>query len=193
MQSILYVLSSVVSVYAFVCLVRVLMSWFPGLEQTSAGRFLAAACDPYLRWFRRFPLAHAGNLDLSPVIALAVLSAAAMSLSLVASARSVTVGIVLAAVLSSLWSIAAYALNLLLIILTIRLVFDLANRYGYSPFWTALDRFLNPIVAFVTHLFGRVLSYRSALVLTLVFFLALRVGLGYGVEFLAGLLKALPL
>jgi YggT family protein len=64
-----------VYVYSLIIFLYVLSSWIPlpynrGLNQVR--RFLADACDPYLRLFRRV-LPSLGGIDLSPIVAVLVL------------------------------------------------------------------------------------------------------------------------
>lgn len=194
LQSLFYTISSLISVYSLVCLARVVMSWMPNLEYTTVGRFLASVCDPYLNWFRRFSFSRIGAFDFSPIFALGLLSVASMTFSTLAVTGRITVGVILAGILQVLWSFAAFLLNIFIVLMVIRLVYDLLHRYSYSQFWTVVDRMLNPPIARVTGFFFRtqVISYRSSLALTLTVMIVLRVGLGIGVTALSGLLYALP-
>lgn len=193
-QSILYAFSSLLSVYSFVCLLRILMTWIPQLENSQAGHFIKSICDPYLNWFRRFSFTRVGLVDFSPILALGVLSVASMAFSTFAATGRITVGIILAGLLQVIWSFISFFMNIFILFLVIRLIYDLFNRYGFSQFWTMLDRFLNPPISYVTRLFGRgrTLSYRFSLILTLCVMVALRVGLSYGVAFLRTFLFTLP-
>ena len=64
-----------VSVYSLIIFLYVLSSWIPLPYNRSLNRirrFLADACDPYLRLFRRL-LPSLGGIDLSPIVAVLVL------------------------------------------------------------------------------------------------------------------------
>ena len=64
-----------VIVYSLIIFLYVLSSWIPLPYNTSLNRirrFLADACDPYLRLFRRV-LPPLGGIDLSPIVAVMVL------------------------------------------------------------------------------------------------------------------------
>lgn len=71
--SIYYVLDTAFTVYYFMLIGYILMSWIPALQGSAVGRILHIACDPYLAFFRRFipPL---GIIDISPIVALFVLN-----------------------------------------------------------------------------------------------------------------------
>lgn len=193
-QSFFSTLGSLVSIYSFICLIRILMSWIPDLEYSQAGRFIAGLCDPWLNWFRRFKFTRIGMVDFSPVLALGVLSVASMAFSTFAMTGQISIAVILSGLLQVVWSFFSFFLNILILFLVIRLIYDLVSRYSYSPFWTMLDRFLNPPIAKITAFFhsGKPLSYRMSLIVTLVTVIVLRVALTIGINALAALIRAIP-
>ena len=197
-QSLFVTLSSLTSLFSLVCLVRILFTWIPNLEYSPVGKFLGVLCDPFLNWFRRFSFTRIGVMDFSPILALATLSAATMILSSIAATGRVSPTIIAFIILQVIWSFISFLLNILVLFLLIRLIYDLANRYKASPFWTMLDRFLNPVISFfsrsVTSLLGmtRPLRYRVSLLITFISILALRIGLGIGMGYLYVLLMSQP-
>ena len=196
LKSFFYTCSSLISVYSFVCLIRILLTWMPQIDQSPAGRFVAGLCDPFLNWFRRFSFTSVGMIDFSPILALGTLSLGAMIFSRLASTGHITLGVVLAGLVQIIWSLISFLLIIMIVCLSIRLIYDLVNRNGFSPFWTMLDRFLNHPISYVTGLFNRgrgVMGYRASLILTLVFMIVLEVGLSFAVSYLTALLYALPI
>jgi len=196
LKSFFYTCSSVITVYSFVCLIRILLTWMPQIDQSPAGRFVASLCDPFLNWFRRFSFTSVGMIDFSPILALGALSLGAMIFSTLASTGHITLGLILAGLVQILWSFVSFFLNIMILFLAIRLIYDLVNRNGFSPFWTMLDRFLNHPISYVTGLFNRgrgVMGYRASLILTLVFMVVLRVGLDFAIRYLLVFLYALPI
>jgi len=68
------VLYSFLSIYQLLLIVRILLTWFQGMEWASqVASFLSPVTDPYLNVFRSFipPL---GGIDLSPILAFFALS-----------------------------------------------------------------------------------------------------------------------
>jgi len=195
LKSFFYTCSSLISVYSFVCLIRILLTWMPQIDQSPAGRFVAGLCDPFLNWFRRFSFTRVGMVDFSPILALGALSLGGMIFSTLASTGHITLGLILAGLVQIIWSFVSFFLNIMILFLAIRLIYDLVNRNGFSPFWTMLDRFLNHPISYVTGLFtrGRVIGYRASLILTLVFMIVLRVGLDFAIRYLLAFLYALPI
>ena len=68
-----------VDAYTFIIFVYVLLSWFPHQKGIIGDIYnvLGKICDPYLNLFRRFIPPIGGMLDISPIIALLALQAAA--------------------------------------------------------------------------------------------------------------------
>ncbi len=60
------------SLYSAMLVVYVLLSWFPGAQDSKLGRLLARLVQPFLGWFQQFipPLF---GLDFSPIAAFLVL------------------------------------------------------------------------------------------------------------------------
>jgi YggT family protein len=194
LQSIFYTASSLISMYSFVCIIRIMMSWIPNLEYSPVGRFIAGLCDPYLNWFKRFSFTRIGMVDFSPILALGLLSVGSMTFSTLAATGRITLGIVFAGILQVVWSFFSFLLNIMIVFLIIRLIHDLVSRYSYSQFWTMLDRFLNPPISKITRLImrNRTLSYRGSLILTLLVTVAVRVGLAFGIHYALILLYSIP-
>jgi YggT family protein len=70
-------LASFLNIYMFLIVVRILLTWFQGINWMSQiAAFLSPITDPYLNIFRSFipPL---GGLDLSPMLAIIVLQVVA--------------------------------------------------------------------------------------------------------------------
>lgn len=194
-KSFFFTCSSVITLYSFVCLIRILLTWIPQFDYSPVGRFLASVCDPFLNWFRRFSFTRIGVIDFSPILALGILSVGSMAFSTLASTGRISIGIILAGLLQVVWSFFSFFLSLMILFLAIRLIYDLINRYGYSPFWTMLDRFLNHPISYVTSFFTRgraTMSYRASLILTLIVMIVLRVGLEIGVHYAMTLLSSMP-
>ncbi len=195
LRSLFYTASSLISLYSLLCVIRVLLSWMPEIESSQPGRILARFCDPYLNWFRRFSFTRIGMVDFSPVIAIGVLSVVAQVLPGIGVTGHISIGVILAGILDVVWSFFSFFLVMLIAALATRLVYDLVNRYGYSPFWTMLDRFLNPSISRVSSFFmkGKTLPYRTALILTLAVTVLSWIILHFGVVYLRTVFYTLPI
>ncbi|MCZ2258858.1 YggT family protein [Sporosarcina sp. G11-34] len=58
-----------ISIYSFLLIIYILMSWVPSLRETKFGVFVGKIVEPYLSFFRQFipPL---GMIDISPIVAI---------------------------------------------------------------------------------------------------------------------------
>ncbi|MBQ9238786.1 MAG: YggT family protein [Treponema sp.] len=158
----------VVNIYATVCFIRIILSWFPGALYTRFGQLLSAVCDPYLNLFRPIRWLHVGAVDFSPMLAIGALSALATILQGIAQTGRIYFGGILALLISLVWSVIFALALLLLIVLVIRFVALLFGRNSqyYGSIWSQLDGALSPLVFRMTRIFPRrfALNYRGALI-----------------------------
>ncbi|HIV74179.1 MAG TPA: YggT family protein [Candidatus Pseudogracilibacillus intestinigallinarum] len=75
MMQLAYYINLGITLYTYVLIIYILMSWFPGARDTAFGEFVGRVCEPYLEQFRKFipPL---GMIDISPIAALFTLQLA---------------------------------------------------------------------------------------------------------------------
>ncbi len=188
------ILGGLVSLYTFVCLIRIILTWFPAAAYSKFGLFLARICDPYLNWFRRFGLFRAGALDFTPVIGIGVLIMVSSIFSNIAIARRLSVGVILGTIINVSWSIISSILSLLIILIFIRFIFDLINKNGGSQAWSTVDNFLRPLTSRLSGVFAgkRLLEYRTMMIVSLIILIVAAIILGWFVSFIVNLLYSLP-
>jgi YggT family protein len=189
------VLSGLCGAYSVAILIRIILAWFKGGQ--GYGKVYAVLCsvtDPYLDWFHRFPILRTSLFDFSPIAALGVLSLVNNIFFSLANYGRITIGIILAMILSLLWSVIAFVAGFYLIVLLIRLFAYVTNRDILSPFWSVVDRIAQPAIFQVSRLIfrGRQTSYTGALCTSLGAIFLVRLGGGIGVGVLQRLLSALP-
>ena len=129
-------LSLIAGIYMFVIFFRIILTWFPGIENGGIQAFLARITDPYLNWFRRFSFLKLGFLDLSPIAALGALSLLTHVLRILADYGKITIGIILALLLQVLWGALSFIIGFLIIVLILRLIVYLSQQKNYNPFWS---------------------------------------------------------
>lgn len=195
MRSLLLFLSSLVQLYSLICVIYILLSWVPQLRFSSVGKVLAAICEPFLQWFKRFSFTRIGVVDFSPILALGVLSILSMALNQFAHTGKLSVGFVIAGLIQVVWSFFSFLLSLILIFLLVRIVYDFlsSNRYR-SNFWIMLDNFLNPLINYVSQLLfrDRSVSYRTRIIASFLCIGIVKFGLGIAVSRLALLAASMP-
>ena len=178
-HSLLLTVRQLINAYLFLCFIRILLSWVPSAAYSSFGKVLSSICDPYLNWFRRFKFTRVGMVDFSPILSLGILSIAAQLITSLLMTGTISFWGLCASVIQLIWSFIGFILNLLIIFLIIRLVYDFFGSSSGSPFWYNLDRFLSPVIAKVTVFFSwKPLQYRTRLILTIILILLLRIALG---------------
>lgn len=179
LRSLLLTLRQIINVYLFLCFIKILLSWIPSAAYSSFGRMLSSICDPYLNWFRRFRFTRIGIVDFSPMLSLGILSIAAQLITSLLSTGTISFWALCVSIIRLVWSFISFMLNLLIIFLIVRLVYDIFGSSNTSPFWYNLDRFLSPVIAKVTGFFPRKpLQYRTRLILTIIIILLIRIALG---------------
>ena len=57
------------TIYRYMLIIYVLMSWLPSVRESFVGEMLGKLVEPYLKPFRRFIPPIGGMLDISPIVA----------------------------------------------------------------------------------------------------------------------------
>ncbi len=76
MELIFYIINQAITIYSYVIVVYILLSWFPGARESGFGEILAKLCEPYLEPFRKIIPPIGGMIDISPIVALFALKLA---------------------------------------------------------------------------------------------------------------------
>jgi YggT family protein len=177
-----------------VIFVRILLTWFSGSGYSKPIEILGRVTDPYLNWFRRFPL-QIGHLDLSPIVALAVLSLINRIFGTMAYYGKISLGILLAMTLQAVWSAASFLLGFSIVILILRLIAYLTNRNIYSTFWRIIDTISQPLLYRINRiLFGKkIVHYRTGLLISIGALVILSIAANFVIRLLSVLLTRLPI
>ncbi|HTX73208.1 MAG TPA: YggT family protein [Rectinemataceae bacterium] len=188
------VLSAVISVYFFLCVMRVIISWVPQLELGRGGEILKRTVDPYLGFFSRFPSLRSGTFDFSPIVALAILVLAGQILKTLAFAGHISIGVILAMLLGIAWSAVAFVLTFFSVCALIRIIAYAARWNSLHPLWRVVDSFLNPVLYRINRLIyrNRIVNYLQGLITGFVLVVLLQVAGSRLVALLASLLAGLP-
>jgi YggT family protein len=150
------ILSAVLLVYLVLLLIRIALTWISLDSRLPVMRVLGALTDPYLNWFRRFRFLRWGNLDFSPMAALAVIYFVSNMARLLAVHGRITLGIVLSITLQIVWSVASFIFLILGVASLVRFL-AVKLRWGGAELWSYLDAVLQP----PAYSLGRILRPRS--------------------------------
>lgn len=182
-------ISWIVSVYMFLCIIRVLQSWIPSLDQSRFGLFMRRICDPYLDIFRNIKFLRIANLDFSSILALGVLVLVSGLFGQIASYGVLRFGYILASLLRIVWSAASSVITIFNIFVVIRLVMNLLNKDYDSNLCVSIDRIVNPvknrIFSYLFH--NRIFSFR----ITMLILLGIGIALQFAGSFVIGLIATL--
>lgn len=187
-------LGNLAGLYMLLIFIRVMLTWFKGAGFGRPQEILARITDPYLDWWRRFPVLRAGYFDLSPIAAMAALSLAQSIFGTVARYGRITAGIILWITLSSLWSAASFIIGFFIVVLVLRLIAYLTNQNIYNPFWRVVDAISQPVLYRITRIFfrARLINYLAGIFLSIGVLAALFLAGGILVNLGRGLLLRLP-
>lgn len=155
MTQLFNLLSTLVGIYMVLITVRIILTWFSWTGNSGLIVFLSRITDPYLNWFRRFTFLRLGFLDISPIVALGVLSLFNRLLAAFAHSETITIGLMLALVLQLIWGVVSFIFVLLIIILILRLIAHLTGQNIYSPFWRIIDTISRPVLYRINRIFLR--------------------------------------
>jgi YggT family protein len=78
--TVVYILSKVLTIYYWVLLIYIFMSWVPNIRMSAIGQIFARVCEPFLEPFRRIIPPIGGMIDISPWLAFIVLYLARLGL-----------------------------------------------------------------------------------------------------------------
>ena len=189
------ILGGLTGLYMILITVRILLTWFRGGVYGRPYEILQNITDPYLNWFRRFSFLQTGMFDLSPIAALAVLSVLNQIFNTVASFGRISLGIILALLLSAFWSAVSFILGFFIIVLLLRVIAYLTNRDMYNSIWRIVDIISQPVLYRINRIIfrNRLVNYLTGIISALVLLLALRIVLGIVLGRLLPLLVRLPL
>lgn len=190
------VAAGLISLYTMLCFIRIILTWFPSMTYNKFTLFLGRICDPYLNVFTKIRFLRLGYVDFSPVVAIAILIAASSLLNNIAMQNRIALGGILAALISTVWSIASSILGLLAVLVAIRLIALLVTKNSTSPIWQSLDSTLNPIIYKVAGMFvshdGRFVSQKTALLITIAVLIVLQLAGGLLISIITNLFLSLP-
>lgn len=187
-------LAAAISIYSLLCVIRIFLTWIPGLSYSPFGRFLSSVCDPFLNLFSGTRWLRFGAIDFSPIFALAVLSMASFIFERLSRGMQISFGLILMLIIQTAWSIVAAIILFLIIVVAARLIVALVGGDKNSSLWYQIDSSLSPLVYAITKPFsgGRPVAYRNALVFALVLLIALRFGGGIAVEWILNMCRRIP-
>ncbi|MDD3902458.1 MAG: YggT family protein [Sphaerochaeta sp.] len=179
LMTIANILATILSLYSLLIWLRIVLTWIkvPGQNaENPLARYLGKVVDPYLSWFRGISSLRRSRIDLTPLVALAVLSVVQSILRLFGAYGKLTVGMVFALVLQTLWSyLISPILWFLIILLVIRLVFCYKRSPNTIGYIKMLDTMIGGVMNWVQGIFykNRAINDRQLVTTSVIFFVVL--------------------
>ena len=214
LQGIIYFVSVVLGFFSTLIIIRIIVSWIlffigkrnwnpaggsNGNNQNNTGiissldSLLGKICDPYLNHFRGVSFLRRSGLDLTPLLALAVLHLVKSLLESFVGMETFSAGYILAILVSVVWrDLCSFLLFLLIVLLVIRFFLGRSSSPGVNNWINSIDPILDPPVSFVYKLFfrGKKVDEQKVVIAAIFFYLFVLLGLGSVVGFLVNLLKS---
>ena len=174
--TILGIISAIINIYTILCVIDIILTWFPGAKFTPFGKAISSICDPYLRIFSKSGKLRIGNIDFSPILSIGILSLLTTILSRITLTGRIFFGGILGSIISMLWNLASSLLGIFAVIILVRWIVLLVKK-GYTPYesaWNNVDTMLQKPVYKITSTFTKKpVSYQNALIISFVVLLAI--------------------
>ena len=187
-------ITSLISIYTLLCIVRIVLTWLPELNYSAFGQFLSKICDPYLNIFKKIRFLQIGYVDLSPILAIGVLSIASSLINQMLFYGGFSVGYLLASIVQVCWTAISSILTIYNILILIRLIVALLKKDYSNGLWSNLDRIIYPVQSKITGIIfkNRIISNRLGLGITLIACVLVQIIGSWLFGFIATLLSYLP-
>jgi len=194
MRTIFNILAAVTGIYSLLIFIRIIITWFDNSIRGKPVELLDRATEPYLDFWRRNFNLRIGFLDMSPIAAIAFLSLLQTLFSTFAFYGKVSIGSILAVIITSVWSAISFVLWFCVIILVLRLVGYVANADIYNPFWRIVDTISEPILYRINRIiFGkRITGLLKGIIISILALAAISIAGKLLVIFVSKLLLKLP-
>ena len=192
-RTVAYLLAGFFGIYILLIFIRIMLTWFSNVPSGKFTGFLARVTDPYLDWWRRRFGLQVGMLDFSPMAGIVALSVAQTICSEISRRGRISLGVILAACLSAVWSIISFLLFFCIIILVLRLIAYFINANIYSRFWQVVDKISRPLLYRINRImFGRrLVGYRMGIISAIVTLAVLWIGGRFVIHLFTGFLIGL--
>lgn len=195
MVTVFRVLGGLISAYMLLLFIRILLTWFQGAHYGKPYELLIRITDPYLMIFRKVKFLRSQRMDFSPILALITLVIVLNIVNTIAAIGTITIGIILAIIVSALWSAVSFLFTLFIILIFVRLIAHLFGANSVSPFIQTLDMIINPVMGWMMRKIfrGKPVTYRFSLGLCGGILIVVFIAGEFIITQLVSLLRVLPI
>lgn len=187
-------IAQLLAFYNLLIWIRILISWFAPISQINQSSFfiiLKKIVDPYLDLFRNVNLLKTQNIDFTPLLAFALLSVIQSILNLFGATGSISLSIVLALIINTLWS---YLFSPFFLIFTtmivIRLILCFKKGQNTIAFIRTIENVIGGYLNWVQKVFffSKIVSDRLLLIVsttvTIIFYFLTKTVITYIISYL---------
>lgn len=169
------VFAQIIAIYNLLIWIRIIFTWFTSFSPMTNNGFyniLKQIVDPYLNLFRNVNFLKTKSIDFTPLLAFALLSVVQSILRLYGATGEITLFLILALILNTLWS---YLISPFLLILTILIIVRLVLCFKKGPntisFIRGIENIIGGFLNWIQKIFffSKIVSDRTLLITSTVF------------------------
>ena len=174
-------------------IVDIILKWIYTGPKGRATRMISQFTDPFLNFFRRFRISRIGYIDISPLLAVLTLSIINQILGRIRELGSITLGAIIAIIISSIWNVIMTLLLAVLIVAAVRYLFLMFTTNKMNSFANACDAFFIPLSSRIASVFikNASSSYQLNLIISIIVTAVILTVGSFGINYLVNLLSGL--
>ncbi|MBO7429707.1 MAG: YggT family protein [Spirochaetia bacterium] len=192
-MKLLEVLAFIFSLYTMLIVVDIILKWIYTGPKGRGTRMISQLTDPFLNFIRRFRISHIGYIDISPLLAVLILSIINQILGRIRELGSITLGAVSAIIISSIWNVIMTLLFAVLVVAVVRYLFLMFTTNKMNSFANACDAFFIPLSSRIASIFikNASSSYQLNLIISIIVVAVILTLGSFGITSLTNLLMGM--
>ena len=192
-MKLLEVLAFIFSLYTMLIVVDIILKWIYTGQKGRGTRMISQLTDPFLNFIRRFRISHIGYIDISPLLAVLILSIINQILGRIRELGSITLGAVSAIIISSIWNVIMTLLFAVLVVAVVRYLFLMFTTNKMNSFANACDAFFIPLSSRIASIFikNASSSYQLNLIISIIVVAVILTLGSFGITSLTNLLMGM--
>ena len=192
-MKLLETLAFVFSFYTMLTVADIILKWLYSGPKGRATMMIAKLTDPYINFFRRFRISRIGYIDISPLLAVLVLSIVNQILGRIRELGNITLWAVVAIIISSIWNVIMTLLLAVLVVAVVRYLLLMFTTNKMNSFVNSCDAFFIPLSSRIASVFVRnsASSYQLNLIISIIVVAVILTVGSFGINTLTNLLLGL--
>ena len=173
--------------------VDIILKWLYAGPKGRAIMMIAKLTDPFINFFKRFRISRIGYIDISPLLAVLVLSIVNQILGRLRELGSITLWAVVAIIISSIWNVIMTLLLAVLVVAVVRYLLLMFTTNKMTSFVNSCDVFFIPLSSQIASVFVRnsASSYQLNLIISIIVVAVILTVGSFGINTLTNLMLGL--